>query len=408
MERRKQIETETRKSILVSRITIACLQTVPGIQKSEVEDAGQVGEKSVEQSGHGTDKKTVTGSALLVVLRAVCNSGNMALYTGVASLCELLESEHASALHICKTNRGCVEWHLQMHAGHRVSVVESLWLRLCSRDFCAALSMLDTGGPPQMLLKSDTGSEVCECMFQFVLALATKEILLQEEYAQHPPNCFIGLLSSSASVRARTLRYCKALWDQLLVLESDALHNVRMKSFLTSLIWPSLGWNRELLMGATEMRWESLPRVFHDELLHYTMSNGSKLIEDLINEARMQTTTNCYRKGHLAQLALWQRLNVSGIIEDCDVLPVPEGAPSEVHGLPPLRNELLHCSHSVCSLGEPSLDAMLTATDFQHPSPAKLAELPVRTSLFMTIVAGSDPSIATYSVLAQRGYLLRQ
>eukprot|EP00971_Amphidinium_carterae_P060118 1189633-Amphidinium_carterae.2 len=74
--------------------------TVAGVRKSEVEDGTEVAEKSVEQSGHSADKKTATGSALLVVLRAVCNTGNMALYTGVSSLCEVLESEHSWSLHI--------------------------------------------------------------------------------------------------------------------------------------------------------------------------------------------------------------------------------------------------------------------------------------------------------------------
>eukprot|EP00971_Amphidinium_carterae_P344386 6484754-Amphidinium_carterae.1 len=116
--------------------------------------------------------------------------------------------------------------------------------------------------------------------------------MLQDDYRMYPPNCFIGLLSESAPMREQTMQYCERVWNQLLVLERDAHENERMRSFLLSLIWPSLGWNRELLMGAAEMRWTSLPRVFLDELRHYSMSNGSKLIEDLINEARLQTTTN--------------------------------------------------------------------------------------------------------------------
>eukprot|EP00971_Amphidinium_carterae_P144949 2871933-Amphidinium_carterae.1 len=302
----------------------------------------------------------------------------MSIYNGLGQLALPVEQEHGRTLTVTKTAAGAQSWHTDMWSGQRTDFMCDMWSMLRSTAFATATFLTRQSPVPSLCLTPPEAQDNAKSLFLAVLGYLGEEVLLQEEHMSVPPGCFHGLLAESPEVRTSCAAYCHELWKRLLQLEHDAHTNVTCHNHVQALLWPQWSWIRHLFIALSETNWQELPADIRTELLESTFVVGTKMVEDSINFVRAVKKTNTV--GHLGPLAIWQRLQQSGLLADNDVQEVPPLESESSMDVEVLTERDLEAKYNEYSLGDAALQEILAGNTFAHPGPRAMHNIPLATS----------------------------
>ena len=103
------------------------------------------------------------------------------------------------------------------------------------------------------------------------------------------PALAFSQLSNDESDRIAGMQKMGELWDRLQELEVEALTDPVAAEMIRDLEWPHNTWCRELLLGAAEANWESLPGDLLAEVQEASIvASTSQVVEHAFNFLRGQ------------------------------------------------------------------------------------------------------------------------
>jgi hypothetical protein len=235
------------------------------------------------------------------------------LLAGISKVGAPVVASHNKQVHDCKTQRGCQACLASQANGEWITVIEDMLSVLQDRQALGVIGFqhvdeyLEEGSPEfndEMLLS--------KTLFQLVLHAVSNRINDERYYAELPPMFFATLFSHDQDSRTAGLAYARKLWDSLAVAETRVRNLPQGKTrdaavnFLREMLWPANGWCRELLAGAYECDFLTLPDPALEEVEAMTLGPNTTLpIENTANRERRCARTHIANK--LERVARWHK-----------------------------------------------------------------------------------------------------
>lgn len=293
-------------------------------------DAAEVGEQvgAVSASAMGDQKQTVKGSdEELKRLRSRCKNGwhfaaqvlANATQARIIALMILLFDEVVQDFDMGITERktqwGCLERNIMKASGHARSLMARVIMTLAKPEALVEMRFIMPGHGEPMQEQVDDDKEFAGLANKLCWNMCRSFLLTASECEWTLPSAFVLLLSPQVETRAQVLvRLCE-WWRLLNKLETEALANVGIKSFLSSIIFPSLVWVREVLVRLAEVEFQSVPESARQQVLAYgSMLPGTKCVEDSIGHAKGVAMAS--PAGKVCPSSAWHSIATGGIVKD--------------------------------------------------------------------------------------------
>ena len=101
-----------------------------------------------------------------------------------------------------------------------------------------------------------------EQLFSSAINSVAAQIQIDRYYSELPPMIFGGVVARSADLKQKIMVYVRRLWDAVRVAEPPSTGprpGTFAAEFLRGIPWLRSQWCRELLVGAAECNFETLP-----------------------------------------------------------------------------------------------------------------------------------------------------
>lgn len=328
------------------------------------------------------------------------------IITGVG---KIIRHSHNKQVVTCKTQRGCLEWHIMMATGG--------WARTC-----ASVSALlgDNASLRTMGFASfETPIGVNDCeyddemlaastLFNLIVNTLAVDIDDARYYSEGLPMKFCALLFHTEEHKVHCLQYMRDLFEHVGDIEALAQSGDQWaRSFLSDLLWVHNGWCKEILIGGWECEWASVPKPALDEIRALACGLATtKGCEDVLNGQRQQE--RAHRASKLGRVSRWHKAMLSGVLEDSDRRPLAQ-AELETNAvksdLPNTLFEASQCEWSMGEAAEKEFKAGPTSWSSPRPEFAHLAQHASRAMLSL----GGDVAmlrLCWFSMLAQPGTVI--
>lgn len=332
--------------------------------------ASSADERQAREALQQSRKKTQ--STLHLAASILMNGSSIRLFKILTVTARPSKNAHADQVVKCSTQGGSLHWWTEMSAGK--------WLQHCFElvgylDDPAAMAEMGfmTGGlsvdDPDFILEERLG----DSLFSLVIELLGTEIRDMRYWSVTFPGRFGALLSHDAEVKKAALESCmqaSVSLDRLEALRSS--DDSFFRDFWVNLMWPSMCWVREILMGVCENEGKSLPSLVGDELLKVALcmktTRGCELLFNHLRECEKLQSAN-----KMGRASRWHHCVTSGVEVEMDRKPVePTAADRATAVATQLAPTTFAGAKLEMSLGQEAVDRYLGPKTWASPQPANL------------------------------------
>ena len=254
------------------------------------------------------------------------------------------------------------------------------------------------------------GEQVLADFFlDFALCQVDSAIQFGEYFTIGLPGCFGALHAPLEEDRVAAFCYLKVMWNVLQGLEEISLKDDFYVDVICKMMWPQSVWVREILIGAAENNFTSLPTVALRECVDTSRAfRSTKIIEDAGN--RLRSVERVHSANKLGRIARWFQLVHSPLLAESDRKQVQTTPTDRAQALACISKNIFMCEKGKFSLGEDAMQDFMDRKGRWHsPAPDMLYECIMLTTAAR--LAGERPEVlktAWLARLCKRGTILVQ
>ncbi len=278
--------------------------------------------KTEKEAKAALDEERKTKNTIQVACNILCNRNGMKPKRALLLFGRISRAAHREHSELCSTQKGCVEWWSMMASGSwQKTVLEYLNV---VKDTSL---LLEIGFQPQGTvlhpgsIEEHVEENLCETVLTVLVNLLGTEIKDSRWYSDALPGLFGGFHSYDDDAAKACMRKCTAIWEAWVELERLALEDDFFSNFVLNLVYSEMLWVREVCIGLSENRGQSLPDPVRDETLQVARClKGSRTNENWFNGLRCDERLR--KSSRLGRIARWHRLAISDVLPDEDRRPL--------------------------------------------------------------------------------------
>ena len=274
-----------------------------------------------------------------------------------------------------KTQLGSTEWHRYMATQGWIADISKILSLFSNLQVLTHIGFSTPDYPMSSDLPEAVAEyELAQFLLEFALAQIGSAILFGQTYSHGLPGCFGALNSPHPEEKQSMLKYLRSVWDMLCKFETLAMENTFISGLLVSMMWPQNQWIHEVLLGAAENDFGSLPTVLEQEVRDtFRCLKSTKIVEDFGNKLRASERQHSASK--LGRVSRWHQLVHSNLVEENDMRQVSPDAPDAIKAPSVLSKASFVCDKSKFSLGNETYNDFLEKQKVWHsPAPEFLSD----------------------------------
>ena len=236
---------------------------------------------------------------------------------------------------------------------------------------------------------------LAQAVLDFCREQVGHEIASLSHYSHRPPWAFLRVLRGDHE-KATTLDWMKKLWAVLQRLEADS-SKIATDS-LQAMMWPFNTYTREVMVGAYECDFKTIPSEAMRDLEVQSLMFGTSIMAEL-GHSKIVDAQRLSKGKTLGRVSKFHRVCTAEILQDHD-RRVPKPLPSEKSGShEKVTNERFTWNHDDFSLGQDALKHYTEVNPaFPNPGPAGFFKSAIATA--SAVAAGGDTAILSKRWLA--------
>ena len=287
-------------------------------------DAPAPGQRGVRPKAGG-DLEGLRGTcqnSLHLSTEVLSTRSSRSVLLGLCTLVQPVEIKHNLDVISLKTQLGRQHINIQLACSEGLQYIQDTYSLF---NDVAALTDMGVLCHDTNHSEATLDAEMCQLVLGSLIAfwrsMAALEVMFVQLHSMQMPGIAFTQLHASAGPREAGMATMKALWQKLEEVEKLAPTSHHLQEFIRDLEWPQNTWCRELMVSASECRWERLP----DDMLEQVRAasrvvGSSKPVEDSFNWLRGQTEG--VRNGRQGPQAIWHAVAMSPVGAECDMHPI--------------------------------------------------------------------------------------
>ncbi len=241
----------------------------------------------------------------------------------------------------------------------------------------------------------------------FALCQVDSAIQFGEYFTIGLSGCFGALHAPLEEDRVAVFSYLEVMWNVLQRLEEISLNDDLYVDVLCKMMWPQSVWVREILIGAAENNFESLPTVALRECVDTSRAfRTTKIIEDAGN--RLRGVERVHSANNWAASPAGSSWCTAPMLAESDRKQAQTSPTDRAQALACINKNIFSCEKGKFCLGEDAMQDFMDMKGLWHPpAPDMLFECIMLTTAAR--LAGERPEVlktAWIARLCKRGTII--